>query len=120
MSWVDAGDVFQKFGGVSKGIGDVRWFGVDPFVLGFVVEFVDLSIVGCACSFEAQGDTAQGFGWAKVWVVGGLVADAFPFEGILLVRKFQVGVREPNEVAFVIQRCQESGEDATIYCEVDV
>lgn len=105
MSWVDAGDVFQKFGGVSEGIGDVRWFGVDPFVLGFVVEFVDLSIMGCACSFEAQGDATQGFGRAEVWVVGGLVADALSFDSILLVRKFQVGVREPNEVAFVIQRC---------------
>ena len=48
------------------------------------------------------------------------MADAFPLDGILLVRKFQVGVRERNEVTFVIQRCQESGEDATIYCEVDV
>ena len=46
MSGVNAGDVFEKFGGVSKGVGDVRWFGVDPFVLGFVVKFVDLSIMG--------------------------------------------------------------------------
>jgi len=53
-------------------------------------------------------------------VICGLVAYALALDGILLVREFEVGMRDAAQNVLIIQRGLESGVDCAVNREMDM